>query len=143
MIITREKEDGQVIAKAEFPATILHKAEEVMHQVVYTEQESKRFKKGIIVYILFCLSFFVSVAFQLDVPVCYGINSSIIAALTQPSSKTTNFKDITVEEEYWDWLSSLVSKLYDPLYYPGYAVPVNKRFALSSANKFASALRLT
>ena len=74
---------------------------------------------------------------------CYGINSSITAVLSQPASNTTNFKDITVEEEYWSWLSGLITKLYDPLYYPGYAVPVNKRYALSLGNRLVSPLRLT
>lgn len=73
----------------------------------------------------------------------YGINSSIIAVLTQPSINATYFKDITVEGEYWDWLSALVNKLYDPQYYPGYPVPANKRFALSIGNRVVSPLRLT
>jgi hypothetical protein len=99
---------------------------------------------------MFCVFFIIVTYLQLNIEQSYSTNSTIRRALLEPSeaalktsSKFVDFRDINIEQTYWDWLRQMVYALYQDEYYPGYKIPKDKLNSIPTLNRVVSPVRLT
>jgi hypothetical protein len=139
MIITKDRDDKNLDRRIEFPKLILEE-ENIGNQEVDQPTEKTLSSREILTFLFFCSFFIIAVYMQISIEDSYNMNSALKSAI---ESNDVNFIEITIEEDYTEFMKSFVEGLYKTEYYEGFATGKYDQHALPNLNTLMTPIRVT
>jgi len=96
------------------------------------------------VFLLFCSFYTATIYLQINVETSYEMNAAVKQAL---ENNSVQYLEISVEQEYWRWLTDFVNSTYREYYYEfegnKFPIPDYRQHAFPNLNVLMSPVRMT